>query len=46
MAQMRSGRDAVLDAAVDHFQRVGYHGTSMRDIATRAGFTVASFYNH
>ena len=46
MAQMRSGRDAVLDAAVDHFQRVGYHGTSMRDIATRAGFTVASIYNH
>jgi AcrR family transcriptional regulator len=46
MAQTRSGRDAVLDAAVDHFQRVGYHGTSMRDIATRAGFTVASIYNH
>lgn len=44
--QARSGRAAVLDAAVQNFQRVGYHGTSMRDIATGAGFTVASIYNH
>jgi AcrR family transcriptional regulator len=44
--QARSGRVAVLDAAVQNFQRVGYHGTSMRDIATGAGFTVASIYNH
>ena len=44
--QARSGRAAVLDAAVQNFHRVGYHGTSMRDIATGAGFTVASIYNH
>lgn len=46
MGEARTGRDAVLAAAIDHFQAVGYHGTSMRDIARSAGFTVASIYNH
>lgn len=46
MAQMRTGKDAILDAAVDRFERLGYHGTSMRDIAQGAGLTVASIYNH
>ena len=41
-----SGRAVVLDAAVDNFQRRGYHGTSMRDIARGAGITVASIYHH
>ncbi|MBG0855784.1 TetR family transcriptional regulator [Streptomyces spinoverrucosus] len=40
------GRDVVLDAAVDNFQRLGYHGTTMRDIARDAGMKVASIYHH
>ncbi|MFE4667517.1 TetR family transcriptional regulator [Streptomyces sp. NPDC056716] len=39
-------KDTILDAAVDNFQRLGYHGTSMRDIARDAGITVASIYHH
>lgn len=46
MARTRSGRDAILDAAVDRFERLGYHGTTMRDIARGAGLTVASIYSH
>lgn len=46
MAQARTGKDAILDAAVDRFERLGFHGTSMRDIAQGAGLTVASIYNH
>lgn len=42
----RGGRDVILDAAVDNFQRLGYHGTSMRDIARDAELTVASIYHH
>jgi AcrR family transcriptional regulator len=42
----RGGRSAVLDAAVDNFQRLGYHGTSVRDIARDANMTVASIYHH
>ncbi|WP_375000637.1 TetR/AcrR family transcriptional regulator [Aeromicrobium sp. CTD01-1L150] len=44
--QVRGGRDVVLTAAIDHFQRLGYHGTSMRDIARGANITVASIYHH
>lgn len=46
MAQIRTGKDAILDAAVDRFERAGFHGTTMRDIAQGAGLTVASIYNH
>ncbi|MBS44305.1 MAG: TetR family transcriptional regulator [Nocardioides sp.] len=42
----RSGRDGVVDAAVENFTALGYHGTSMRDIARSAGVTVASIYHH
>lgn len=42
----RGGKDVILDAAVDNFQRLGYHGTSMRDIARDAQLTVASIYHH
>jgi AcrR family transcriptional regulator len=42
----RGGKDVILDAAVDNFQRLGYHGTSMRDIARDAEITVASIYHH
>ena len=42
----RGGKEVILDAAVDNFQRLGYHGTSMRDIARDADITVASIYHH
>lgn len=45
-AQSRGGKDVILDAAVDNFHRLGYHGTSMRDIARDADITVASIYHH
>lgn len=44
--QVRSGREVVLEAAVELFTERGYHGTSMRDIAAGAGVTVASIYHH
>lgn len=36
----------MLAAAIDNFERLGYHGTSMRDIARDAHLTVASIYHH
>ncbi|WP_196780912.1 TetR/AcrR family transcriptional regulator [Nocardioides sambongensis] len=44
--QVRSGRGPIVDAAIGHFTERGYHGTSMRDIASAAGVTVASIYHH
>jgi len=44
--QVRSGREVVLEVAVDNFTERGYHGTSMRDVARSAGVTVASIYHH
>ena len=40
------GREAVLSAALQNFYKYGYHGTSMRNIATDADMTVASIYHH
>lgn len=42
----RGGKEVVLDAAISNFTSVGFHGTSMRDIARDAGMTVASIYHH
>jgi AcrR family transcriptional regulator len=42
----RNGRPVVVRAAVRNFADVGYHGTSMRDIARDADVTVASIYHH
>jgi len=36
----------ILDAAADLFTEKGYHATSMRQIARRAGVTPAGIYNH
>lgn len=36
----------ILQAAYDLFIRHGYHGTSMRQIAARAGLALGSIYNH
>ena len=39
-------RARLLDAAYDEFRANGYHGTSMRQIAQRAGLAVGGIYNH
>ena len=39
-------RNAILQAAHDLFVQQGYHGTSMRQIATRAGLALGGLYNH
>lgn len=44
--KVRAGKDPILQAAIENFQRLGYHGTSMRDIARDADVTVASIYHH
>ncbi|HAJ35233.1 MAG TPA: hypothetical protein DCL15_06025 [Chloroflexi bacterium] len=36
----------ILDAAYTLFMEQGYHGTSMRQIAERAGVTMGGVYNH
>jgi AcrR family transcriptional regulator len=36
----------ILSAALDTFARMGYHGTSVRQIATRSGVSVAGLYHH
>lgn len=42
----RAVKDVILQSAIDNYQRLGYHGTSMRDIARDAGITAASIYHH
>ncbi|GAA1745237.1 TetR/AcrR family transcriptional regulator [Aeromicrobium alkaliterrae] len=42
----RNGRAAILDSATRLFTKVGYHGTSIRDIASDASLTVPSIYYH
>ena len=37
---------AIVDAAYHLFVEQGFHGTSMRQIARRAGITVGGIYNH
>jgi AcrR family transcriptional regulator len=44
--EIATGREGILDSAVENFQRLGYHGTSVRDIARDAGITPASIYHH
>ena len=49
-AAIREGDDptarAILSAAVQMIAARGYHGTSIRDIATFAGISPGSIYNH
>jgi len=40
------GKEAVLSSAISNFYALGFHGTSMRDIAKGSGMTVASIYHH
>jgi AcrR family transcriptional regulator len=44
--QALRGKDAVLSSAISNFYALGFHGTSMRDIAKGSGMTVASIYHH
>ncbi|MEJ2758538.1 MAG: helix-turn-helix domain containing protein [Anaerolineales bacterium] len=39
-------RLTIMQAAVELFARQGYHGTSMRQIADRAGIALGGIYNH
>lgn len=41
-----SGADAIRAAALSIFFERGYHGTSVREIARRAGLSVAALYHH
>lgn len=41
-----STRLEIIQAAHDLFVQQGYHGTSMRQIAQRAGIALGSLYNH
>ncbi len=38
------GREVLLKAALDTFVQKGFHGTSMRDIAARAGASISATY--
>ena len=39
-------RNTIVEAAHDLFVQQGYHGTSMRQIAQRAGIALGGLYNH
>lgn len=39
-------RNAILQSAHDLFVQQGYHGTSMRQIALKAGIALGGLYNH
>jgi AcrR family transcriptional regulator len=41
-----AGLPRILDAALTAFAEQGYHGTSIRDIAARAGLSVPGVYHH
>lgn len=41
-----ASQQRIIDAAYALFLEQGYHGTSMRQIADRAGLTVGGIYNH
>jgi AcrR family transcriptional regulator len=40
------GIDAILEASIAVMSEHGYHGTSVRDIAERAGLSPAALYHH
>ncbi|NKQ52199.1 TetR/AcrR family transcriptional regulator [Amycolatopsis sp. K13G38] len=41
-----SGEETILRAAIEVMAEHGYHGTSVRDIAERAGLSAAALYHH
>lgn len=46
VTRTRGGKEAILESALRNFHVLGYHGTSMRSIASGAELTVASIYHH
>ena len=42
----RPGKAAIMRAAVEVMGEDGYEGASMRDMAARAGVSVAALYHH
>jgi AcrR family transcriptional regulator/DNA-binding XRE family transcriptional regulator len=40
------GFDPVLQAALDEFLEIGYHGATVRDIAARCGLSVSGIYHY
>ena len=45
-AKGRARREEILDIAVDTFGRLGYHASSMRDIAASCGLSQAGLLHH
>jgi AcrR family transcriptional regulator len=45
-SEIRSTREAILQASYKHFRDQGYHGTSMRQISESAGIALGGIYNH
>ena len=46
LTRRRNTRQQILQAAYALFLSQGYHGTSMRSIATQAGISLGAIYNH
>jgi AcrR family transcriptional regulator len=44
--QAHSKRQALIEAALDEFARVGFHAASLRDIAEKAAVSSRTLYNH
>lgn len=44
--RVENTRDFIIEAAHDLFLQQGYHGTSMRQIASDAGIALGGLYNH
>jgi AcrR family transcriptional regulator len=45
-AKSHRSRELILDAALELFSHQGYRGTSVRDIAQRAGLSTGNVYHH
>lgn len=45
-SEARAGAGQILKAALDAFEEEGFHGTSIRSIAARAGVSIALIYYH
>ncbi|MFI5283289.1 MAG: TetR/AcrR family transcriptional regulator [Candidatus Dormibacterales bacterium] len=46
MTEAASSRQRILEVAARLFRRRGFEGTSMREIASRAGMSKSNLYNH
>ncbi len=46
LSKGEASQQRIVDAAYALFLEQGYHGTSMRQIAARAGITMGGIYNH